>query len=294
MLVAATVGCGGSDSSAEGRTIQALWDRPGENVAVVWGTSDYSPGRIRASFLILRRDAKSIERPKARVWLATGREEVPFLETTARLLPVGAQEADEHAHAGAPDVRNLYVTHVRVPRPGTYWLLAEPVGGERIQAIGTLVVKRQTDSPPLGSRAYPSRTPTLASARGDVSKLTTRKPPDLPLLRQSIAGALAAERPFVVVFATPKFCESRTCGPVVDVVLRVSRKFRRRGIDFIHVEIYRDNDPDRGFNRWAAKEWHLPTEPWTFLVGRDGRIKAKFEGSFSAAELTAAITQTLV
>jgi hypothetical protein len=31
------------------------------------------------------------------------------------------------------------------------------------------------------------------------------------------------------------------------------------------------------------------SEPWVFLVGRDGRVKAKFEGSVSEAELAAAI-----
>jgi hypothetical protein len=92
----------------------------------------------------------------------------------------------------------------------------------------------------------------------------------------------------VVVFATPKFCESRTCGPVVDVVDSVRTRFAGKGIRFIHVEIYRGNNPQNGLNRWV-REWRLPSEPWTFVVGRDGRIKAKFEGSVSSGELTAAV-----
>ena len=48
----------------------------------------------------------------------------------------------------------------------------------------------------------------------------------------------------------------------------------------MHVEIYKDNNPAKGFNRFV-RQWHLPTEPWTFVVGRDGRIKAKFEGALS-------------
>ena len=96
----------------------------------------------------------------------------------------------------------------------------------------------------------------------------------------------------MVVFATPKFCTSRTCGPVVDVVRVVARRFRARGIRFIHVEIYKDNDPSLGRNQWV-KEWRLPTEPWVFLVGADGRIKAKFEGAVSVAELSAALGSRL-
>jgi hypothetical protein len=79
---------------------------------------------------------------------------------------------------------------------------------------------------------------------------------------------------------------------VVDVVEHERRRFAHTRIRFIHVEIYKDNDPRKGFNKWHG-QWHLPTEPWTFLVGGDGRIKAKFAGSMSARELEAAIRQYL-
>ena len=107
-----------------------------------------------------------------------------------------------------------------------------------------------------------------------------------------MADSIAAHKPFVVVFATPRFCTSRTCGPVVDVVDRARRSFARSGIRFIHVEIYKDNDPAKGDNKWV-RQWRLPTEPWTFIVGRDGRIKAKFEGSLSVRELESAVRRFL-
>jgi hypothetical protein len=47
-----------------------------------------------------------------------------------------------------------------------------------------------------------------------------RTSPGVSLLRHSVADSLAAHKPFVLVFATAKFCESPTCGPVVDVTLR--------------------------------------------------------------------------
>ena len=64
----------------------------------------------------------------------------------------------------------------------------------------------------------------------------------------------------------------------------MQQRFAGSGVRFIHVEIYQDNNPAQGFNRWVT-EWRLPSEPWVFLVGRDGRIKARFEGSVSVAEL---------
>ena len=108
-----------------------------------------------------------------------------------------------------------------------------------------------------------------------------------------MAKSIAAKKPFVVAFATPKYCESRTCGPVVDVVEQVSKERAFRGVRFIHVEIYKNNDPQQGQNRWV-RQWRLPSEPWVFLVGADGRIKAKFEGAFSARELRRAVQTTLM
>ena len=114
-------------------------------------------------------------------------------------------------------------------------------------------------------------------------RITTSRPPDLPLLRYSIAGSLAAHRPFVVTFATPKFCTSRTCGPVVDVVEAVRRRFEPRGIRFIHVEVFTGNDPNRGYNRWM-RQWGLASEPWVFLVGADGRVRHEIRGAGGARD----------
>ncbi len=282
-------GCGssgdGSKRSAPTKgTLEAIWRQAGPAVALVPGTSDYAHGDVRVSFLVVNGQGRSIERPTARVWVAKARSAVPFREATARLERVSVAGADVHAD----DAKSIYVVRLKLALPGRYWLVARPVGGMPIGGIRDLDVKARSASPSIGARAIPSRTPTLASAHGRVAALTTRQPPDRELLRESVAGALAARRPFVLVFATPAFCESRTCGPVVDVVEAARRRFADSGIRFIHVEIYRGNKPSNGVNRWV-KEWRIPTEPWTFLVGRDGRIAAKFEGSMSLHELRSAI-----
>jgi len=122
------------------------------------------------------------------------------------------------------------------------------------------------------------------------SKAVDAEPAGHPALRVSVADALERKEPFVIAFATPKFCATRTCGPVVDIVSGVRR--RVAGVTFIHVEIYEENNPALGVNRWV-REWKLPTEPWVFLVGRDGRIAAKFEGAVSERELEAAVHRFL-
>ena len=295
LSVFALAACGGSEedapsSSEDGAvTIEQLWHAPGEDVGIIPGTFDHRPGVIRFSFLVIRNNGQPVFRPRARFWVAEDREAAPFARTSARLEPVGVPGGYEDDHG----VTHLYVARVRLDRPGTYWVLAEPVGGRRIQALGNLEVKAESAAPAVGSKAFPSRTPTLQSEIGDVSALTTRDPPDLELLRYSVAESLAAHKPFVLTFATPKFCTSRTCGPVVDVVDAVRKRFTGTDVRFIHVEVFEGNNPALGPNRWL-QEWRLANEPWTFLVGSDGRIKERFAGSFSVAELTAAVRRHLV
>jgi hypothetical protein len=263
--------------------------RAGEDVTVVAGDLDFAPRDVRYSFLVIKHDARPVERARAQVWLARSRSGRPFERATAKLEPIGPPGTEEQAFGG---IGRIYVVHLRIRKPGRYWLVAQPVGA-KIQALGTVDVKPHSDSVAVGARAPASATPTLASVNGAVSKLTTRIPPDRALLRYSIAGSLAEHKPFVVAFATPRFCTSRTCGPVVDVVDYVRRRYEAKGIRFIHVEVYTDNRPALGYNRWM-RQWGLRSEPWVFLVGKDGRVKAKFEGAVSAAELETAIRRLLL
>ena len=285
-------GCGGSGESAAtepgaGATLEELWRMPGDDVAVVPGTANHEPGEVRVSFLIVDAEGAVVALPTARVWVANSLDARPFLEDEAKLERIGLPGGDE------ADATHIFVATLKLPKPGKYWLLAEPEGGaEKVQALGNVVVVADDDPPDVGDAAIASATPTISSTGGDFSSLTTRTPPDESLLRYSIADSLAAKVPFVVTFATPKFCSSRTCGPVVDVVEEVSRRVDGENVRFIHVEVFEDNDPAKGFNRWL-KEWNLPTEPWTFLVGSDGKIAERFEGTVSVDELERAVREKL-
>jgi hypothetical protein len=253
--------------------------RAGDDVALVFSTSDYAPGTDRVGFLIVRNDGSLVRAKSARVLVgeADGTP-VPGTATLESIVAPGSSSADEL------DAKELYVSSVGVSKPGRYWMVVQP-DGEKIQAVGTLEVKAMSATPAVGALAPASQTPTLADA--PAAKITTADPPDRALLRYSVAGSIEQAVPFVLVFATPKFCQSRTCGPTVDVVDAARRKFEADGIRFIHVEIYTDNDPAKGVNRWVS-QWRLPTEPFTFVVDRTGVIRAKLEGAFSAAELEAA------
>jgi hypothetical protein len=288
------VGCGESDGDqasttdpGTGATLEELWRAPGDDVAVIPGTENHEPGDVRVSFLVVDAEGAVVALPTARVWVANALDAAPFLETQAKLERIGVPGGDE------ADATHIYVANLRLPRAGKYWMLAEPEGGaKQVQALGNVVVSKQDAPPDVGNPAVPSQTPTLSSTGGDIAALTTRSPPDESLLEHSVADSLKAKVPFVVTFATPKYCSSRTCGPVVDVVEEVSHRFADEEIRFIHVEVFEGNDPAKGYNRWM-QEWKLPTEPWTFLVGADGRIVERFEGTVSVNELELAVGDML-
>ena len=295
-LVGLLAACGGGDDAgdepkaAAPGTLRALADAPGEDVALVMGTSDYEPGDVRVLFLVVDDRSRAVfSSAGARVWISRGLDEKPIAETTATLEQIGV----EGSGAAAGDVEQIYAATFRVVEPGKYFLLAEPVDAKpRIQGLANVVVEADAKTPSVGEKAYPSRNPTIRDA--PAAQISTQSPPSEELLRYTVAETLAAKKPFVVAFATPKFCASRTCGPVVDVLDAV-RKDVAAGdaLRFIHVEIYEDNDPKLGTNRWV-REWRLPTEPWVFLVGADGRIAERFEGAVSADELEAAVRQHLL
>ena len=293
------VGCGGSakdqaETATEpggGQTLEELWREPGDDVAVVPGTANHEPGDdVRVSFLVTDADGHVVTLPTAKVWVAEGLQERPFVETNAKLERIGVPGEAE------ADATHIYVAHLRLVRPGKYWMLAEPEGGPsdaKVQALGNVLVQKQDPAPDVGDPAKASENPTLASTGGDTAALTTRTPPDELLLHYSVADSIAAHVPFVVTFATPKFCSSRTCGPVVDVVDEVAKRFEGENVRFIHIEVYTDNDPAKGFNEWMH-EWNLPTEPWTYLVGADGKIVDRFEGTVSVNELETAVREKLL
>lgn len=273
-------------SAAVPAWVERVLANAGPDVALVFSTSDYAPGRNRVGFLVVREDGSLVEAPEATVWVGSENASEPE-KAGATLESIGTEASPSEP---TDDPTQLYIAHVDLAGPGRYWLAVQPEG-EEIQAVGSVDVRPQTLSPAVGSNAIPSDNPTLDDAPAE--EITTATPPDTELLRSSIAAAMGAGAPFVVAFATPKFCQSRTCGPTVDVVNEVRERLADSGVRFIHVEIYEDNDPSRGVNRWV-EEWGLPTEPWVFLVGGDGVIRQKFEGSVSVDELEQAVRSTLL
>ncbi|HEX6204526.1 MAG TPA: hypothetical protein VFZ29_01795 [Solirubrobacterales bacterium] len=172
--------------------------------------------------------------------------------------------------------RVVYSTDLNLPSPGE-WRIAAIIredGELRGTPIGTAVVGEFKRIPRPGQKAPSIHTPTAQDVGGDLSKITTRIPPDTQN-KVDYAEALGKE-PIVLLFATPEFCQSRVCGPVVDVAEQAKQVYGDKAA-FIHMEIYNENDPAKRV-RPQVRAFHLPTEPYLFTIDRGRVVRAAIEG----------------
>ena len=96
----------------------------------------------------------------------------------------------------------------------------------------------------MGEKAPKIDTPTVESVGGDVKQIDTRVPPGT--MHDDNFADVLGKKPILLLFATPALCQTRVCGPVVDIAEQV--KARTSGdTAFIHMEIYNDNELEKGF-----------------------------------------------
>jgi hypothetical protein len=204
------------------------------------------------------------------------------------------EDGTQHTHIG-PEV-GVYVARFVFDEPGDWGV---EVNGERdgqrfdpIQVRFGVLEQGIDTVPVIGDPAPRTQQVTLRDV-GDISEIDTTNPPNPEMHELTVAEALDTGKPVVVAFATPAFCTSRTCGPVMDkVVVPLFEKYRDRAV-FIHIEPYdlmKARAGDGLVPVPAMEEWGLSTEPWVFVIDREGSIAAKFEGIMGADEVEAVLT----
>lgn len=308
-------GCGGGDASAPstpepsaasgaepegfpkagGMSFQDFQSKYPAQLSLGVGASVLRQGENRVPFVVLDKGARPITNaPVALYTVKSDGSDVrgPF-PADERSFGIDEQFASRQTAAEPAGARSFYAARVPFkgkPPIGVFALVR--MDGRLVAAAPSPLGVRgsQGGSPPdVGDRAISVHTQTVDDV-ADVSELTTRKPPDVDLLQADLAEVLG-RKPVVLMFATPALCQSRVCGPVVDVAEQVRSEVGAR-VAFIHQEIYRDNDVSQGLRPQLAA-WRLASEPWTFVIDRDGTIAERFEGAISVAELRAAVERTL-
>ena len=280
--------------AAGGRTLQQVADAAGETGPELgMASSVFTVGADRLAFGIIDNRSGFVYGKNA-VYVAPSPDrpaEGPYPAPADVLVTQGRYRSKQAATEASPFAA-VYAAQVPFKRAGSYSIVAVTQAGDKTYAApGQVSVIAPGDDriPGVGDRPPRVKTDTLGSAGGNVASIDTRVPPS-DMHAKSFADVLG-KKPVALLFATPQLCQSRVCGPVVDEALQMKAKYGDR-IEFIHQEVYAGNDVKKGL-REPLRRFNLPTEPWLFVVGRDGRITARLEGSFGLSAFEKALKTAL-
>ncbi len=196
-------------------------------------------------------------------------------------------------------IRGLYVGELNFDRAGEWMIevsLPRP-DGSRATINFPVTVADRTSAPAVGDPAPASLNRTLADVES-VNHLSTGAEPDPALYELTVAEALEAGRPFVIVFASPGFCTNALCGPQAEILTALRERHGDR-VNFIHVDLYENPLDIRSMGLQVAietpllREWGLRTPEWTFIVDADGLVAGRFEAFAPEAELEEALIALL-
>jgi hypothetical protein len=179
-----------------------------------------------------------------------------------------------------------FLTSTTVDRPGRS-VMEVRVNGAVAQVSPLTFVDPATSRIPVpGEKLVSVPTPTPRDPRG-VDPICTRKPP-CPLHDVSLDDALAGGQAIALLFGTPALCQTRLCGPVLDVLLGEQATFADR-IQTVHAEVYTNLEDFRLTE--AMRAFHLTIDPILFLAGPGGVIEERLEGIYDRKELKDALTR---
>jgi hypothetical protein len=271
------------------RTTEELYasETPTEDIVLSPTGQAFYEGENRFGFGVFTAGREQITDAEVAIYAGPrdGPAEGPF---PARIEDLATEpEFTAQTTSGDPDAAQaVYVSELDLDRPGEWRLVALIRDGASYESVRlpSIVVGAVKGVPRPGDPAPEIHTPT-ADEVGDLDEIDTRDPHDT--MHESDFADVAGEKPVVLLFATPLLCQSRVCGPVVDVAEQVKSQYGDE-VEFIHMEVFEDNSIEKG-QRPQVAAYNLPTEPWLFVIDRDGKVSTAIEGAFSAAELEQAV-----
>ncbi|MGB7685423.1 MAG: thioredoxin family protein [Solirubrobacterales bacterium] len=279
--------------AANGRSLAEIAQLPEAKLIVAPAGQVFDVGPNRFAFGVFTPGGELVDDADIALYFASGPDAPargPFPARVDSLQTPPAFRAKTTVDDPSAATSVYVVPRAEVESPGELQMLAVVRRGDKLEAtrLPSAVVGRFDSVPDVGDPAPRIHTPTTDEV-GQLTEIDTRIPPDS--MHGTDFADVVGKEPVVIVFATPQFCQSRVCGPTVDIVEEVKAKIGDRAT-FIHMEVFNDNDPSKGL-RPQLKAFNLPTEPWAFVIDRDGRIAARLEGAFGAEELTQAIERTV-
>lgn len=254
-------------------------------LSVIAGGGIMALGDSRLPVVLLRGQRPVAPRDIEIRLVSPGGERVEVEPSRQRITRgLGGHEDHDHTHAPGTVVEDIFVVRHDFDAPGAWQ--AEVVAGDE-RAAGAFQIVEEMPSPMVGQQAIAVPSPTTADGRG-VDPICTRDPV-CSLHAVTIEEALARNRPVVITFATPRFCTSRACGPVVDLVEENAERVGDSA-SFLHIEVWKDDGEAVGKEPAPAfQEWEFQGEPWTYFIDADGVVQDRWLGPVGRDELVEAV-----
>ena len=276
---------------ADGQSLEDVAAEGRAGLTYAAGTQTYEPGKNRVAFGLVNQDNQVVYVPTA-VYVARTPQspaEGPFLAPTDSLITEAAYRS-RNAATEADPFASVYAADVPLPKAGTYsaLVLSSLPSGQLVGATTEYKVKPDSSVPSVGEKAPATDTDTVDEV-GDIAEIDTRVPPDS--MHDTNVADVVGEKPVALLFATPALCQSRVCGPVTDIAEQLKTEYGDE-VEFIHQEVYVDNDPNKGL-RPSLEDYGLHSEPWLFTIGEDGKVAARLEGSFGVNAFESAVQQAI-
>jgi hypothetical protein len=277
IVAACSSGKNGATPTTSGASTAATQSGAGGLVLALFSDSSaLVPGKPqRLTFGVADKDGVILATPPAPT--------IQFTVTTNNQA-VAAITSSSH-QAGVP--RPYFPVVFTPPAAGVYDVVAT-INGAPLKAAVQIPATTTVVGP--GQAMIPVDTPTAANPRG-VQLLCTRDPV-CPLHDVTLREALAGGTPVALLVATPKFCQTAICGPVLDVLLSQKDQFPQ--IKMLHAEVYpseADAQPGKQKLTDVVNAYGLTFEPALYLARADGTIANRLDTIFDGVELHDALAQ---
>lgn len=171
-----------------------------------------------------------------------------------------------------------YEFRLDVPDPAIYTLRVD-LDGARTDASFTVVEVGGLPFAGPGDALEPFETPTPSNP-GGVDPICTREP-NCPFHDVTLTDALASGSPVVYLIGTPAFCQTGTCGPILELLIEIADEFDN--VTFVHGEVFTDNTATTPAP--AVDASGLTFEPAVFLVAADGVVAERLDVVVDISEL---------
>jgi hypothetical protein len=305
LLASLLAACGGGSGGGDSKRFQETMEVKDGDIVPILANSELVVGVNRIAVGIIGPDGKPLVDAKVHFafYNLNGGKEVKTQEMDAvsrvpgRDAGLPAQETVRLPDGTTRNIFNvgeevgIYTAKVDFPEPGD-WGVEIKVEADKPSKVSKTLLPRfnvvtKGSTPAVGSPAPKSKNLT-ADDVPNISQIDSSSKPSRDMHTSTIAAAIAAGKPALVLFAVPGFCESRLCGPEIEIMRKIYPKYKDK-VEFIHVEFYKNPGNPSRIPADAVAEWGLRSEPWFFAIDNKGNIASKYEGPVSMAELEEAL-----